>query len=116
MKRPKIICHMLTSINGKISGGYMSSKYATSGSMAYEITNNAYQSQAWLCDRVTMEKNFTDFHKPVLKKLQHLTLEPIMLHKKMQKCILFQQSLQVKLVGQLIQFNMKIVRKPTLSK
>ncbi|MGY3778752.1 dihydrofolate reductase family protein [Isobaculum melis] len=69
MNRPKIICHMLTSINGKISGGYMGSKYAVVGGEAYETTNDSYHSQAWLCGRVTMEKNFTDFHKPELKEI-----------------------------------------------
>ncbi|WP_430601776.1 hypothetical protein IGJ02_001811 [Enterococcus sp. DIV0724b] len=70
MKRPKIICHMLTSINGKISGAYMNSKYAIAGSEAYETTNGSYHSQAWLCGRVTMEKNFTHFHKPELKEIE----------------------------------------------
>ncbi|EIB6518844.1 TPA: RibD family protein [Enterococcus faecalis] len=67
MTRPYIVCHMLTSINGKISGDYMSSKYAKSGSKAYETINESYHSQAWLCGRVTMEENFTNFQKPVIK-------------------------------------------------
>lgn len=67
MTRPYIVCHMLTSINGKISGSYMSSKYAQAGSQAYETTNAQYHSQAWLCGRVTMEENFTNFRKPKLK-------------------------------------------------
>lgn len=70
MERPKIICHMLTSINGKISGDYMKSKYAIAGSQAYETTNDSYRSQAWLCGRVTMEKNFTNFNKPKLKEIK----------------------------------------------
>lgn len=70
MKRPKIICHMLTSISGKISGAYMNSKYAITGSEAYETTNGSYHSQAWLCGRVTMEKNFTHLHKPELKEIE----------------------------------------------
>lgn len=69
-KKPKIICHMLTSINGKISGEYMSSKFAIAGGDVYETTNDSYHSQAWLCGRVTMEKNFTNFHKPELNKIE----------------------------------------------
>ncbi len=65
MTRPYIVCHMLTSINGKISGSYMSSKFAEAGSKAYETTNDQYNSQAWLCGRVTMEENFTNFQKPL---------------------------------------------------
>ena len=65
MSKPYIVCHMLTSINGKISGSYMSSKFAEAGSKAYETTNDQYNSQAWLCSRVTMEENFTNFQKPL---------------------------------------------------
>ncbi|MBU5362564.1 dihydrofolate reductase family protein [Enterococcus raffinosus] len=64
MSKPYIVCHMLTSINGKISGPYMGSNYAQSGSQAYETTNDSYHSQAWLCGRVTMEENFTHYQKP----------------------------------------------------
>lgn len=67
MNRPYIVCHMLTSINGKISGEYMSSKYAEVGSKVYETINDRYHSQAWLCGRVTMEENFTNFEKPLIK-------------------------------------------------
>lgn len=63
MTRPYIICYMLTSINGKISGSYMDSTYAEAGSKAYETNNNQYNSQAWLCGRVTMGENFTNYQK-----------------------------------------------------
>ena len=66
MARPYIVCHMLTSINGKISGPYMRSNYTEIGSNAYERTNDQYHSQAWLCGRVTMEENFTHYQTPVL--------------------------------------------------
>lgn len=69
MNRPKIICHMLTSINGKISGDYLSSPYAQVGSKAYEEVNEGFHSQAWLCGRVTMEENFTHFETPDLSKI-----------------------------------------------
>lgn len=60
---------MLTSINGKISGDYMSSPYAQVGNKAYESTNESYHSQAWLCGRVTMEENFTHYKCPDLKNI-----------------------------------------------
>ncbi|MEO1771918.1 dihydrofolate reductase family protein [Candidatus Enterococcus ferrettii] len=71
MERPYIVCHMLTSLNGKISGPFMNTAGAEVASNVYETTNNRYHSQAWLCGRVTMEENFTNYHKPVLKPVDY---------------------------------------------
>lgn len=64
--RPRIICHMLTSINGKITGDYMETKSAEIVGSEYERINNSYNPQAWLCGRVTTDENFTFYHKPNL--------------------------------------------------
>jgi len=37
------------------------------GRADYETTANTYDAQAWLCGRVTMEKDFTEGRPPVLK-------------------------------------------------
>ncbi|MGG5332574.1 dihydrofolate reductase family protein [Enterococcus sp. AZ163] len=71
MDRPYIVCHMLTSLNGKISGPFMNTAGAEVASDVYETTNTRYHSQAWLCGRVTMEENFTNYQKPVLKPVDH---------------------------------------------
>lgn len=71
MERPYIVCHMLTSLNGKISGPFMNTAGAEVASNVYETTNTRYHSQAWLCGRVTMEENFTNFRKPDLKPSDH---------------------------------------------
>lgn len=66
--RPKIICHMMTSIDGKITGPYMKTYAAEIAGEEYERINNTYNPQAWLCGRVTTDENFTFYHKPDLDK------------------------------------------------
>lgn len=64
--RPKIICHMMTSLDGKIHGAFMGTSVTKKVDQEYERTNNTYHPDAWLCGRVTTEENFTDFRKPDL--------------------------------------------------
>lgn len=64
--RPRIICHMMTSVDGKITGPYMEAKSAEIANGEYERTNNTYNSQAWLCGRVTTDEIFTFYCKPDL--------------------------------------------------
>jgi riboflavin biosynthesis pyrimidine reductase len=62
MKRPFIVCHMLTALDGKITGPYMRTDPIEAPSEEYERINDSYHPQAWLCGRVTTEETFT-FHK-----------------------------------------------------
>ncbi|MFT3758075.1 RibD family protein [Thauera sp.] len=55
MDRPKIICHMETSLNAKIRGPYMSSPARYDLVKNYEDTHMSFGCQAWLAGRVTME-------------------------------------------------------------
>ncbi len=64
--RPKIICHMMTSLDGKIHGDFMYLPVAGKGFMDFERANNSYNADAWLCGRVTTEETYTQFHKPDL--------------------------------------------------
>lgn len=66
MTRPYIICHMMTSLDGKITGPYMRSKAVDGPSDEYERINASFQSQAWLCGRVTTDANFTHYKTPAL--------------------------------------------------
>lgn len=68
--RPYVFCHMLTSLDGKISGDYMSTP---EGEIAGEVfdriafgTNPFYKHQGWLSGRVTTDDNFTFYEKPDL--------------------------------------------------
>lgn len=71
--QPYIVCHMLTSINGKIAGPFITTEVAELAGQAYERVNQSYQPDAWLCGRVTMEE-FTDGKSPDLD--DHHTVYP----------------------------------------
>lgn len=66
MDRPYIVCHMLTALDGKITGPFMRTSAVNGASEEYERTNASYHPQAWLCGRVTTDANFTHYKKPVL--------------------------------------------------
>lgn len=62
MDRPYIICHMLTSLDGKIIGDYLDEERVAYFIEAYEIIDERYGCKAWMCGRVTMEEHFTLGH------------------------------------------------------
>lgn len=66
MSRPYIVCHMMTSLDGKITGPYMNTTAIKGPAREYERTNASYRPQAWLCGRVTTDENFTFYKKPAL--------------------------------------------------
>lgn len=66
--RPRIICHMMTSLDSKIHGAFMGAAVTKKVDSEYERTNNTYNPDAWLCGRVTTEENFTKFRKPDLQE------------------------------------------------
>jgi len=52
-RRPRVICHMLTSVDGRIvAGGWPLSAEARK---QYELVHASYEPDAWICGRVTME-------------------------------------------------------------
>ena len=65
---PRIICHMMTSLDGKIHGAFMGSPVTRAVDHEYERTNKTYNPDAFLCGRVTTEENFTKFRKPELRE------------------------------------------------
>lgn len=65
MNKPHIICHMLTSLDGKITGDYLATSETESGLLAYETTHASFHATACLAGRISMEENFTFFQKPV---------------------------------------------------
>ena len=62
--KPHVICHMVASLDGRIITSRWGKKPDTK---AYETTAATFDSQAWLCGRVTMEKDFTDGLQPDLQ-------------------------------------------------
>lgn len=65
-KLPKIVCHMMTALDGKITGPFMNAAVTEIVGNEYERTNESYQPQAWLCGRVTTDENFTFYRQPEL--------------------------------------------------
>ncbi|MDY3973915.1 MAG: RibD family protein [Veillonella caviae] len=70
MERPYIVCHMMTSLDGKIMGNFFETPEATK---AGEVFDNIifgetpyYEVDAWMCGRVTTDDNFTFYKKPDL--------------------------------------------------
>lgn len=53
--RPYIICHMLSSVDGKIDGAALRN---VSGKSEYEETGATLKGDAWICGRVTMQQHF----------------------------------------------------------
>lgn len=64
--KPRIICHMMTSVDGKINGPYMDTDAANAVGSEYERINDFYNGDAWLCGRVTTDEIFTFYHEPEL--------------------------------------------------
>ena len=59
MNRPYIICHMVTSIDGKVTGNFLSSPTSAKACEIYYDINRNLKSNGFICGRVTMEGSFT---------------------------------------------------------
>ena len=59
MNRPYIICHMVTSIDGKVTGDFLSSPTCEKACEIYYEINRNLKSNGFICGRVTMESSFT---------------------------------------------------------
>lgn len=71
MNRPYIICHMVTSVDGKVTGDFLGLPNCEAATeVYYEINRNykAHGSGGFICGRVTMEGSFTGGWYPDLSK------------------------------------------------
>lgn len=69
MNRPYIICHMMTALDGKITGSFMEDGYISFLGDEYDRIHEAFKAKAWMCGRVTMEENFTMGAEPELREV-----------------------------------------------
>jgi riboflavin biosynthesis pyrimidine reductase len=53
--KPYVICHMLSSVDGKIDGAALD---AVTGKGEYEATGAKLDGDAWICGRTTMQQHF----------------------------------------------------------
>ena len=70
MNRPYIICHMTTSLDGKVTGEHLSRDNHGPVSEVYYEINRDYKADAYACGRVTMEGSFTGGWYPDLNQYE----------------------------------------------
>ncbi len=66
--RPYIICHMVTSIDGKVTGNFLFREECEKATEIYYEINRGYKADGFICGRVTMEGSFTGGWYPDLSK------------------------------------------------
>ncbi|MBE6949218.1 MAG: pyrimidine reductase [Ruminococcaceae bacterium] len=66
MNRPYIICHMVTSIDGKVTGDFLFQRESEAGTEDYYKINRDFKADGFACGRVTMEGSFTGGWQPDL--------------------------------------------------
>ena len=64
--RPYVTCHMVTSLDGKVTGSFLNSEIGLQSAEDYYEINRQLKGDAFVCGRVTMESSFTGSFKPDL--------------------------------------------------
>ena len=59
MNRPHIICHMVMSIDGKVTGDFLFQPECVGATEIYYRLNRELNADGFICGRVTMESSFT---------------------------------------------------------
>ncbi len=62
MDRPYIACHMVTSVDGKVTGNFLGSPACEAATEMYYEINREYMKKGYsgfICGRITMEESFT---------------------------------------------------------
>ena len=74
MNRPKVICHMTTSIDGKVTGEFLGMPQCERATEIYYEINRDAHADAFACGRVTMESSFTGGWYPDLTAYQGVSI------------------------------------------
>lgn len=70
MKRPHVICHMMSTVDGRIIvANWGNTERKKTYSVIYETCHESFNAQAWMVGRVTMEKDFTKGTLPELAQV-----------------------------------------------
>jgi len=72
MERPRIICHMVTSIDGRVTGDFLFRDEAREATEIYYRLNRELKADGFICGRVTMEGSFTGGWYPDLNAYEPL--------------------------------------------
>lgn len=59
MERPHIVCHMVVSLDGKVTGSFLFEPPCAQATEAYYRLHRQWQADGFICGRVTMEESFT---------------------------------------------------------
>ena len=66
MNRPYVMCHMLTSIDGKTTGSFLDDNRCKEAIDKYYQMHASHKFASFACGRVTMEEGFTKGYYPDL--------------------------------------------------
>ena len=72
MERPYIICHMVQSIDGKVTGDFLNTSQCEKATEVYYEINREYCHNGFICGRVTMESSFTGGYRPDLTEYPYI--------------------------------------------
>ena len=72
--RPVVICHMTCSLDGKVTGDFLSSPAGLAAAEEYYAIHRNFSADAFACGRVTMEGSFTGGCTPDLSPFRGQTL------------------------------------------
>lgn len=75
MERPYIILHMVTSIDGKITGDFLSCDKAVNICEDYYRIHREYKADGFICGRITMEGSFTGGKAPELENFKGISVK-----------------------------------------
>ena len=70
MNRPYIICHMVTSIDGKVTGDFLFQPECAGATDIYYRLNREMKTDGFICGSVTMEGSFTGGWYPDLSRYE----------------------------------------------
>ena len=72
--RPYVICHMTTSIDGKVTGSFLGREECVPATEEYYRLNREIPAEAFACGRVTMEESFTGGWYPDLNEFINIKM------------------------------------------
>lgn len=75
MNRPYIICHMVMSIDGKVTSDFLRKPECELPSKSYYKINRDYRADAFACGRITMEESFTRSYQPDLSRFADVIIQ-----------------------------------------
>ncbi|MED4040961.1 RibD family protein [Niallia taxi] len=74
MEKPYVICHMMTSIDGKIIGDFLEQSKAVPIIDEYERTRTIIAAKGWMCGRVTFDVDFLKGQRLDLSKYESVVV------------------------------------------